>query len=442
MTKLRVLYVAHNHPSVRPGGAEEHALEVHRAMSRSSDVESILLVKGGPPVGPVGRIHDGTHFGPVGTSRDEYFFYTDGYEFDYLNGTITDKDFYTKHFRDFLRAIKPDVVHFQHTLFLGYDMIREVHHTLPDVPIVYTLHEYLPICARDGQMVRAGGNQLCEEASPRQCHGCFPNVSPQAFFLRKRFIQSHFELVDAFLAPSHFLMQRYVEWGIPPSKISFEDYGRAPATPVAEIPRAQRNRIGFFGQFSPYKGVDVLLEAMKLLATHQNEYRSKSTGVRTSLALHGTNLDVQEGEFQTKFKRLLEESSDNVSLAGRYNRGQLPTLMSNIDWVVVPSIWWENSPLVIQEAFLNRRPVICSDIGGMAEKVTHGVNGLHFKVADPVDLARVLQHATNSPGLWDQLHSGIPDIYTIDAHVARLKGIYRRLLTSQAVPDGGQARAN
>jgi len=57
--------------------------------------------------------------------------------------------------------------------------------------------------------------------------------------------------------------------------------------------------------------------------------------------------------------------------------------MAAVDWVVVPSIWWENSPLVIQEAFAHGRPVICSDIGGMAEKVAHEKNGLHFRANDP-----------------------------------------------------------
>ena len=47
------------------------------------------------------------------------------------------------------------------------------------------------------------------------------------------------------------------------------------------------------------------------------------------------------------------------------------------NYVVVPSIWWENSPVVIQEAYAARRPVICSGIGGMAEKVIDGVTGLH-----------------------------------------------------------------
>ena len=77
--------------------------------------------------------------------------------------------------------------------------------------------------------------------------------------------------------------------------------------------------------------------------------------------------------------------------------------MEEVDWVIVPSIWWENSPLVIQEAFMYGRPVICSDIGGMAEKVTDGVNGLHFRRADPDSLAETMHRAATEEGLWEQL---------------------------------------
>ena len=96
---------------------------------------------------------------------------------------------------------------------------------LPDVPIFYTLHEYLPICHRDGQMLRTNG-ELCTHASPRRCNECFPAIPPQDFFLRERFIKSHLEHVDMFLAPSQFLLERYVDWGIPRDRIRFEDYGR------------------------------------------------------------------------------------------------------------------------------------------------------------------------------------------------------------------------
>jgi len=452
---LKVLYIVHNHPSVRPGGAEQHALELHRAMSRTAGVESYLLAKGGPPVGRTGRQHEGTFVAPIDGGENEYFLYTDGYVFDYINGTLNDKHFYTKHFRAFLTAVKPDVVHFQHTLFLGYDLIREVRNSLPDAAIVYTLHEYLPICARDGQMIRTATNELCSHASPTRCHECFPHMSPQAFFLRKQLIQSHFKQIDLFLAPSRFLMQKYIDWGIPEDKIRFQDYGRSAFPRHADPATTHRNRLGFFGQFSPYKGVDVLLEAMRLLdleqandpadgtramadAGSENKRRNGAAGPdrpRITLKLHGANLDLQEGEFKRTFARLLEETRGSVTLLGKYTHERLPELMRDVDWVVVPSIWWENSPLVIQEAFLNGRPVICSDVGGMAEKVTDGVNGIHFRVGDPVSLAAGIRLAVSSPDTWDRMRVAIPSIYRLNDQVADLTGLYQDLLVAR-VPRG------
>ena len=227
MSKRKVLYISHNHPSVRPGGAEAYALELYEEMRASEEFEPIFLAKGGPPLAETGRLHNGTHFGPVSEDNNQYFFYTDGYVFDWLYGTITsDKEIYTKHFHEFLVAFQPDVVHFQHTLHLGYDLIRQTRNTLPGAVIIYTLHEFLPICHRQGQMVRTENQNrsLCHESSPRRCHECFPDISPQTFFMRKRFIQSHFSLVDLFLAPSRFLLERYFQWGILQDKIQLEEY--------------------------------------------------------------------------------------------------------------------------------------------------------------------------------------------------------------------------
>src|SRR5204863_4376445 len=136
--------------------------------------------------------------------------------------------------------------------------------------------------------------------------------------------------------------------------------------------------------------------------------------------IHGANLDWAPTAFQDKLRALLEEAGGSVTLVGQYEPEDLPKLMAETDWVVVPSIWWENSPLVIQEAFLYGRPVICSDIGGMAEKVTQGVNGLHFSVGDPRSLANVIRTAVTTPGLWDELREGIPPVYGMEEHVASL----------------------
>ena len=104
---------------------------------------------------------------------------------------------------------------------------------------------------------------------------------------------------------------------------------------------------------------------------------------------------------------LCKKFSKNITFYGPYEPDELPDLMSDVDWVIVPSSWWENSPLVIQEAFNFGRPVIAADIGGMAEKVTDGENGLHFRARNPRDLAYKITLALIDDGLYDKLYDGI-----------------------------------
>lgn len=430
----RVLFISHNHPSIRPGGAEVYALELYEAMRASGTWDPVLLARAGPSTGAVDRSE--SRLTPVGADPNQYFFRTDEGNYDWLLGTSRDKSMYLRDFREFLLAVRPDLVHFQHTLFLGYDLVRETRRTLPWVPIVYTLHEYLPICHRDGQMVRILGNEPCLDESPGRCHECFPDVTPEAFFGRKRFIQSQLAPVDAFLAPSRFLLERYVKWGIARHKLRFEDYGRpGPAGPIVRTRAGARfrDRFGFFGQLNPYKGVDVLLRAMDVIEVGSRQTGGDREGTsraepRPRLWIHGANLELQRGTFQNEIRALLEATRDTVTFVGRYQREEVGRLMEAIDWVVVPSIWWENSPLVIQEAFLHRRPVICSDIGGMAEKVTHGVNGLHFRAGDTMRLAETILRAAADPELWERLSGGIPEVYRIEDHVSSLVTFYEELL--------------
>jgi glycosyltransferase involved in cell wall biosynthesis len=426
MRKKKVLYVLHNHPSVRPGGAEAYALELYNALRRSDEFEPLLVARIAPNPGPQPSDHPGTPFATGPQDAGQYFVLTEDAGIDFFLLTARDKSLYTVHFEDFLRTHRPDVVHFQHTHFIGCDLVTLAKHTLPHAPLLYTLHEYLPICNRDGQMLRTN-DELCLEESPRRCNECFPEWSRQRFFMRKKLIQAHFSNIDLFLAPSRFLLERYVDWGIPRDRIRFEDYGRLPAPSVpAPGDRTQRNRFGFFGQVNPYKGLEVVLEAMKVVRQHHPE---------AHLWIHGANLEMQTEEMRSRFVEMLQAVSENVTFAGAYDHSSLPGLMADIDWVVVPSRWWENSPLVIQEAFLHRRPVICSDIGGMAEKVTDGINGLHFRVADPFHLAHTIDRAIETPGLWETLRDGIGDVFSMQEHVANLSGIYTDLIARKRAPD-------
>jgi glycosyltransferase involved in cell wall biosynthesis len=353
--------------------------------------------------------------------------------------------------RAFLRAIDPDVVHFQHTMFFGYDVLREVRRTCPNAAILYTLHEFMPICHRQGQMLRATDDTPCMRESPRRCNECFPEIDPQTFFLRKRFVQSHLAVVDRFIAPSAFLAQRYVDWGLPEEKVTVEEYGRTPPAGEAPVrPRAHRDRFGFFGQLTPFKGLQVVLEAITELhgdASGQQDpllaaleraaapqpaaarrTRREDAEPRPHVRVHGANLDLQPGQFQNRIRDLLARAGDAVTFIGAYDHDELHAHMAEVDWVIIPSIWWENSPLVIQEAFHFGRPVIASDIGGMAEKVTHEVDGLHFRANDPASLAATLRRAASEAGLWERLHSKIRPVYRMDEHAQRLSALYDQLL--------------
>jgi glycosyltransferase involved in cell wall biosynthesis len=413
----RILYVAHNHSAIRPGGMEAYADELYRTIGALDGYEATFLSRVGRPQSTL-TAHDGTRFAVAAEDPNLYYLHTQPQEFDPLLRTALDKQLYTHDWREFLRATQPDIVHFHHSLFLGYDMLRETRHTLPQAAIVYTLHEFVPICHQAGTLVRAGTLELCTGASPQRCHQCFPNISPQSFFLRERFIKSAFEDVDMFVAPSGHARQCYIDWGIEPERIVHERYGRIPVTPLEDPPDAgRRRRIGFFGQITPHKGVDVLLEAMRILKD-----------ARIELLLHAASLDMQPPGFRERVDELLARTAGSVRNMGSYEHSQLPELMSAIDWMIVPSIWWETGPLVIHEAMMHRRPVICSGIGGMAEQIDDGINGLHVRVRDPASLADTIRRAVDDPTLWDKLRANITDPHPMDRHVDLITGIYDELL--------------
>jgi glycosyltransferase involved in cell wall biosynthesis len=427
MPKPRVLLVCHNHPDLLVGGVEMYVRDLYEALNGSGRFEPLLLARAGLPFSPTDKFHDAP-LTMVNRDPNQYVLYTDFGDFDHFYGKLaTSKSVLTEYFEQFLIAQNPDVIHFQHTAYLGYDMVRVAKNALPEAPIVYSLHEYMPICNRDGVMVRATNESLCEEESPRRCHECFPGITPQDFYMRKRFIQSHLALVDLFIAPSEYVKARYVQWGIPAEAIVVEPQGcLQPETTADEIERGKggtresRNRFAYFGQLNPHKGADVLLTAMDLLG---EQFEGK-------LWLYGANLDKQSLEWQRQFGSLADVERQNVTFVGNYRRSDLPKLMARIDWVVVPSNWWETGPLVVWEAFQHGRPVICSDIGGQSEKVTDGVNGLHFKRKDAADLARAMKAAVETPGLWEDLRAGIPERagHPMEEHVATMSRLYHDLL--------------
>lgn len=397
--KDRILIICHGHPDFAKGGGEIAAYQMYEELRNQGHDAWILAAHRDPAA-----YHGTTSFSTV--KEREVLFYSRMH--DFFTFSNNQQRIIWKEFGEFLDRIKPTIVHFHHYIHVGIEMIREVRNYEArsgiKVRIVLTLHEYLAICEQNGQMVKRNTNKLCYKSSPVDCVKCYPERKATDYFLRERYIKSFLNLVDHFVSPSNFLKQRYVDWGIDPEKISVIENGQIPAEklpPRSLMEGEARLRFAYFGQLSPFKGLDVLLESL--------DHLPKAVRKKVSIHIYGTSLEQVPEHFRNKIKPLIEKHPKNVFYYGPYEPKDLPNLMAEIDWVVMPSVWWENSPLVIQEAFKFGRPMIVSNIGGMAEKVKDGVDGLHFRVGSAMDLAHKIERIATDAELWDKLRKSLPN---------------------------------
>ena len=415
---MKVLIISHGHPDYSTGGAEMAAYSLFRALSQE-EPENVAFLSWISSKRL--KLHAPSEVTRLAPGRNEWLLHAS--EPDWMYQTTSSRSLLSRAFVRFLREVSPDVVHFHHYMGVGLDAIRVARRVLPEARIVVTLHEFFSICLRDGQMITRPGDRLCNAASPVRCSGCFPEVNRSQLALREIWFKRHFALVDGFISPSHFLKQRYVDWGIPPDRIEVIENaqvattysGQSNGSPAAELYRT----FAFFGRVDRYKGIEILLRAADIIARRT---AIESAPPPPRILVYGT-IAAQPADFKEHITDALAGAPDFLEYRGPYDMTQVISLMSSVGWVLVPSIWWENSPVVIEEAFISGRPVICSDIGGMAEKVTDGVNGRHFRARDPDDLARVILEAGASEKEWRNLSRNVRNVPTL-AETGAFHGAY------------------
>lgn len=412
---MRILIISHGHPAYSIGGAEVASHALFRAVNALPGQECFYLARA-----PSAMLrHAATPLMSLGRGAREAFLHPGVWdEFWLSNGGLSDL---AGAFASYLARVSPDVVHFHHVIGLGVESIALVRRVLPHARIVLTFHEYLAICANHGQMVKASGRALCHGASPAACNLCFPERSPAAFFGREEHLKSHLLLADAFVSPSRFLAERYAAWGLPKERFRLIENGvdGTPVPPRALEAGGRRDRLAFLGQITEFKGLHIVLDAIARVP--------QAVWGDATLSVFGGNLEFQPTAFRSRFEALMHAAGRRARFFGSYRQEDLPGLMAEVDWVIMPSIWWENSPVVIQEAFLHRRPLIVSGIGGMAEKVRNDVDGLHFRVGSPESLADRLCRALREEGLWSRLSAAAPAPPALEAFAAAHVALYREL---------------
>jgi glycosyltransferase involved in cell wall biosynthesis len=167
--------------------------------------------------------------------------------------------------------------------------------------------------------------------------------------------------------------------------------GRAAASTECR-PGTSELRIVYAGRLSPEKGLGTALSAMALL---------RKTGRQVSLTIAGSGPPWYERELLAQAQTLALGTS--VSLIGRVERSQLPSLLGSSDVMVVPSVWADPLPRIIQEGMDAGLVVVASEVGGIPEIVEHNVNGLLFPPGDGPALARLIEGVQDDPELRSRL---------------------------------------
>lgn len=409
MASPRILMISLFHPELVRGGAQQTAYELFLG-AREAGLDAVFLASCEPSI-------DRALFKPgaIVTGFDgrpgEYLFLSDSFEHVwYRNVNIRA----LKWFETFLDDLKPDVIHFHHFMTLGLDLFLIARRVRPNARIVMTLHEFLGICKADGHMIRRTDSTLCTMASPVRCHQCFPEIPPEMFQLREDFVKHAFSVVDAFIAPTDFVRRRYGAWGLPEEKLHVvtnaqRDYSKSDTrVPYRRLETAsERNRFGFFGQLVDVKGLQVVIDALELYAKTYEE--------PLTLDINGANLQYASQGFRDRYERFMAEAADlepvvKVTLNGSYSMSDLPTRMGRVDWVIVPSIWWEIFALTLSEAYMFGKPPLVSNIGGVGERVRHDIDGLLFDVGNPVSLMQTMHRCVTEEGLYARLSAASPGV--------------------------------
>lgn len=441
---MKILFLSHFFPPTHTAGAENYTYGIARKLVELGHGVQVLCA------------------GKWGEGKDHWNGYTDelyngiAVRRVHLNWTRSpDPNRYlyqnpvtAEFLRGYLREAVPDIVHITSCYSLSASVIDVVKET--GLPVILTLVDFWFLCP-SLHLLRSDG-ELCDgKTTTWECLRCMlhgakayrwpSQVLPQSLvrpileysskhvFLnrrrglrgmalnmeeRKRYLAQQLRHVDVVISPSRFLSDIHIlaVKGIAPR---VQPHGHDLTWLRDDTKTRDPNvRFCYMGQISPDKGIDVLIEAFLRVQNVANVTLDIWGGL-------GQNPDYDDRI------RSLAGLSERVRLRGRFARSQLNEVLANADVVVVPSIWYENNPLVIQEAFAAKTPVIATNLGGMSEFVQHKVNGLLFRRADIEDLACQLRRVATEPGLLERLREGIPPVKRVEEEIEELLAIYEQL---------------
>ena len=316
--------------------------------------------------------------------------------------------------RHLITKSKPDVVHVHNTFLMISPSVYEACEE-KNVPVVQTLHNYRLLCPASTFYRNGAVCEECVTGSLRRSvqHGCYRDSysmsATMALVLSiHRSRQTWLKKVDAFIAISRFVGDKFVDSGFPAKKVfvkpNFVDPDPGERTGPGEYAL-------FAGRLSPEKGVSTLIEAWRRLPK--------------AIPL----VIVGEGPSRERLRAEVSAARTNdIRFAGRLERNEVSEAMKKAAFLIVPSVWNEPFGLVLAEAFACGTPVIGARVGAIPEMLDHEVTGLHFAPGDPDDLAAKVawawKHQSEMAAMGQSARRVYEEKYTARANYRLMMEIY------------------
>jgi glycosyltransferase involved in cell wall biosynthesis len=239
----------------------------------------------------------------------------------------------------------------------------------------------------------------------------------RALLMRPAWMASVMNQVDLFFSPSHFLRQRFIENGMDRERMRVSPHGIETdwARDLPPKTEADHLRFAFIGMLGWHKGVHVAVDAFERLAEPHN----------ATLVLYGDNQ-----HFADYYRDLEAKIVDNprVEYRGKFPHSSIAHVLRDVDILLMPSIWYENTPMIMYEAFVTGTPVIASNIGGMAELIDLFDGGWTFPVGKADKLAALVQRLIQDPAQVRAAQARIKPVRSIEQHVDDLEAGYAEVL--------------
>ncbi len=420
---MRIALVVHKLPPSSLGGTEIYTRNLARTMSEHNEVSVFYRDDGdGRAFQDDWQDHDGLRARRVGRS----FSVDEAGPLALFADTFFNRDV-ERAFQGFLDQVQPDLVHFQHLMLLSYRLMAQA--KARGLPALLTLHDYWFICS-NSQLIWPDG-EICQgKAWGMNCARCATARMAQPWLVAARpmiaaLLQLRDTLVrqaalhaDRFVAPSRFLVDRYVADGFPSRRFTFLENGLDVArirSLASSPPSGDRLRVTYLGSLAWQKGVHILVKAFRHLPPDKAVLRV--FGNPDTFPAYSADLRNLANQSNTSF-----EGSVPNELVGR--------VLAETDILAVPSLWYENSPVVIQEARAAGVPVMASAHGALREKVRDDVDGLLVPPGDVAGWEAALARVMVDSDLVSRLRANVEPPMTLAEHAAQLQRIYQQLVDS------------